>query len=112
MTATVIDFRVRLPIDLRPPLEVPPAVADQYDAVLGTSTSLKRTLADLKEEMAENGVEHAIVHAEFEFGDPADALNAAVAQLIQDVRFEIDRIQAITRGSRRSRPCYRARFHA
>ena len=84
MAATVIDFRVRLPIDLRPPLETPPALAGQYDAVLGTTASFQRTLADLKDEMAENGVDHAIVHAEFEFGDPADALNAAVAQLISD----------------------------
>jgi uncharacterized protein len=84
MPATVIDFRVRLPVDLRPPLETPPAVAEQYDAVLGTSTTFQRTLADLKDEMAENGVDHAVVHAEFEFGDPADALNDEVARLIGD----------------------------
>ncbi len=84
MAATVIDFRVRLPVDLRPPLETPPAVAEQYDAVLGTSTSFQRTFADLQSDMAGNGVDHAVVHAEFEFGDPADALNDAVAQLLRD----------------------------
>ena len=84
MAATVIDFRVRLPIDLRPPLETPPAVSEQYDAVLGTSTTFQRTFADLKEEMTQTGVGHALVHAEFEFGDPADAMNAAVALVITD----------------------------
>ena len=84
MAATVIDFRVRLPIDLRPSLETPPAVSEQYDAVLGTSTTFQRTFADLKAEMKQTGVGHALVHAEFEFGDPADAMNAAVALVITD----------------------------
>lgn len=82
MVATVIDFRVRLPIDLRPALETPPVVAEQYDAILDTSTSFERTFADLQEEMKQTRVGHALVHAEFEFGDPADAMNEAVARVI------------------------------
>ena len=83
MADTVTDFRVRLPLDLRPPMETPKEVSEQYDAVLDLSTSSQRTFDDLKAEMATNGVGHAVIHAEYEFGDPADALNRAVAEVVQ-----------------------------
>ena len=84
MAAPVIDFRVRLAHELRPPTETPKEVSEQYDAVLDTTEKAKQTFDDLKTEMAEVGVEHAVVHAEFEFGDPADALNEAVAKIIAE----------------------------
>ena len=84
MASPVIDFRVRLPTDLRSPMETPKEVSDRYDAVLDTSTTQQRTFDDLKAEMEREGVEHAVIHAEFEFGDPADALNAAVAHIVRE----------------------------
>ncbi len=80
----VIDFRVRLPAELRPPAETPAALREQYDAELDISTSARRGLADLREEMDREGVDHAVLHAEFEFGDPADALNDAVARCVRE----------------------------
>ncbi|MHB2029091.1 MAG: amidohydrolase family protein [Acidimicrobiales bacterium] len=80
----VIDFRVRLPADLRPPENPGPEYTQQYDAVLGTNLTRERTLADLREDMAMCNVAHAVVHAEYEFGDSADALNEAVGRLVAD----------------------------
>lgn len=80
---TVIDFRVRLPQELRPPEpERPPEYTDQYDAVLGVSATRDRTLDQLRQDMADAGIGQAVVHAEYELGDPADALNEAVALLV------------------------------
>ena len=80
----VIDSRVRLPLDLRPASErvAPDEVMTQYDAVLGLGSTRQRSLQDLVADMDEAGVGHAVVHAEYEFGDPADALNEAVAALV------------------------------
>ncbi len=30
----VVDFRVRLPTELRPPVKLPPEYVDRYDAIL------------------------------------------------------------------------------
>ncbi len=79
----MIDFRVRLPAELRPAAETPPAIREQYDAVLDLSTNARRSLSELREEMDREGVDRAVIHAEFEFGDPADALNEAVAKLVR-----------------------------
>lgn len=79
---TVIDFRVRLPQDLREPQELPFEYRHQYDRVLDLSHKIQRTLADLNAAMDAAGVTHAVVHAEYEVGDPADALNEAVATLV------------------------------
>jgi uncharacterized protein len=78
----VIDFRVRLPAELRPAAEPPPEHTEQYDAVLNVSATRDRTLTQLRADMAEAGVDRAVVHAEYEFGDPADELNEAVARLV------------------------------
>ena len=80
--AAVVDFRVRLPTELRPPEELPPEYVTRYDAVLGLEERRDLTLAALGAEMDAAGVEHAVVHAEYEYGDPADALNEAVAELV------------------------------
>jgi predicted TIM-barrel fold metal-dependent hydrolase len=59
-------------------------VREQYDAVLDISSNAARSLDDLRQEMAEIGVERAVVHAEYEFGDPVDALNEALAKLVAE----------------------------
>lgn len=78
-----VDARVRLPNEFRP-VEPPPhsGFTSRYEAVLGTSTSGEKTLADLLSEMADAGVTGAVLHAEYEYGDVAEALNEAVARLV------------------------------
>ena len=88
MASPIIDFRVRLPNEFRPQQELPAEYTSQYDEVLSISDNIEKTHADLVSEMDANGVDRAVVHAEFEFGDPADALNQAVADV---VRNEADR---------------------
>jgi uncharacterized protein len=80
----VIDFRVRLPLELRPSEELPDDYLAQYDAVLDLSANRHRTLADLMADMDASGTGHAVVHAEYEYGDVADALNEAVAKVVSD----------------------------
>ena len=79
---TVIDFRVRLPTELRPPVSMPPEYVDQYDAVLGLEARRDLSAEALVAEMVAAGVSHAVVHAEYEYGDPADDMNEAVAALV------------------------------
>ena len=83
MTAPVIDFRVRLPDEMRPEIDVPPEVWQQYQEVLGVQDKLKLGFEDLKAEMDACGVSHAVIHAEYEIGDPADAMNETVAELVK-----------------------------
>ena len=80
--ASIVDFRVRLPTELRPPVQLPPEYVDQYDAVLGLEARRDMSLAALIEEMDAAGVAHAVIHAEYEYGDPADELNEAVATVV------------------------------
>lgn len=80
----VIDFRVRLPLELRPSEDLPDDYLLQYDKVLDLSANRHRTLEQLVEDMDENSVSHAVVHAEHEFGDVADELNEAVAKVVAD----------------------------
>ena len=82
----VVDARVRLPMELRPEesSESKRNFYEQYDAVLSVTENSAKTLHDLREEMVLASVDHAIMHAEYEFGDPADALNEAVAQLVKE----------------------------
>lgn len=81
----VIDARVRLPLELWPAefRSLRDEYVTQYDAVLRLNANRERSLEQLKNDMETAGVSHAIVHAEHEMGDPADALNEAVAQLVQ-----------------------------
>ena len=79
---SIVDFRVRLPTELRPPVTLPPEYVDQYDAVLGLEKRRDLSVDELVGEMDAAGVAHAVVHAEYEYGDPADALNEAVAALV------------------------------
>jgi predicted TIM-barrel fold metal-dependent hydrolase len=78
----VIDFRVRLPLELRPSEDLPEDYLSQYDKVLDLSANRHRTLADLIADMEASGTGHAVIHAEYEYGDVADALNDAVAKIV------------------------------
>ena len=84
MSTPVIDFRVRLPEELRPAQDKPDELTAQYNAVLNMDTKISQTLDDLKQEMDSQNVGHAVLHAEFEIGDPADAMNEAVAKVVAD----------------------------
>jgi len=80
----VIDFRVRLPLELRPSEDLPADYLTQYDQVLDLSANRHRTLEQLIGDMDGAGVSHAVVHAEYEYGDEADALNDAVAKVVSE----------------------------
>lgn len=83
----IIDARISLPFELRPPLEKSEEVNqyyEQYNNILNLEKNRQQTLDDLINQMNENGVTHGILHAEYEYGDPADELNEAVAKVVQD----------------------------
>jgi len=83
--AGAVDARVRLPQEFRPTVPAPHSgFTARYDAVLGTGTTSERTLADLLAEMSDAGVTGAVLHAEYEFGEVAEALNVAVARLVAE----------------------------
>jgi predicted TIM-barrel fold metal-dependent hydrolase len=79
---SLVDFRVRLPVELRPSAEVPESFATGYGRVLGMGQTHDRTLEDLRGELRDAGVDLAVVHAEYEHGAVAAQLNEAVAQLV------------------------------
>jgi len=80
----MIDARVRVPADLRPQPDVVGDHYQRYDEVLGLRTKLTKTRAELESELDAAGVARAVVHAEYEHGDVADALNDAVAAMVAD----------------------------
>lgn len=79
----VIDVRVRLPMEFR-------SIAQsdhndfygKYNEVLSVLEKNTKDTATLLDEMVEADVEFAIIHAEYEFGEDADALNRSVASLV------------------------------
>lgn len=77
-----IDFRVRLPNDLRQPQTIPREYTERYDAVLDTASKSAATMNDLLRKMEASGVTHSVIHAEYEYGDPVDMLNEAVANAV------------------------------
>ena len=83
--AKIIDFRVRVPIALCPDIQLPQETLAQYNAVLDVTNKSKtsRTLEDLMADLDNNGVDHAVMHAENEIGDVADALNRTVADIVE-----------------------------
>ena len=100
----VIDFRVRLPLELRPSDELPDDYLAQYDQVLDLSANRNRTLDDLVSDMDRSGVGHAVVHAEYEYGDVADALNDAVGKLVSEQPGPVLRLWHDLDGSREDPP--------
>lgn len=82
----IIDARVRLPQDLRPtPYDAPRRQTEQYDAVLDLTAKLAgATLDGLLATMDQAGIARAVMHAESEGGEDADALNDALCQVLED----------------------------
>ena len=83
--AALIDFRVRVPLALCPEVDIPAESMSQYDAVLDMSgkNEASSTLDDLFFALDDNGIDHAVIHAENEHGDVADALNRTVVDIVE-----------------------------
>ena len=84
---TIIDARVRLPQDRRPNLaySAPPGQTEQYDRVLGLTDKMNNgRLADLITDLDANQISHAVMHAETEGGESADALNDALCGVLAE----------------------------
>ena len=81
----LIDARIRLPFEYRKVSEEEQLnFYAKYNEVLHVGTTTTKTTETLLEEMDEAGVTHGVVHAEFEFGENANQLNQAVAQVVED----------------------------
>lgn len=80
----IVDARVRLPFDRRPISPRPAHLAERYDSVLATDLTRETPFEQLLIDMDECGVSSAIMHAEYEYGDPAQELNEAVAEIVSD----------------------------
>jgi predicted TIM-barrel fold metal-dependent hydrolase len=65
-------------------MDVPAPLREGYDAVLGLGSTYDKSTADLDADLTAAGVTHAVVHAEYELGDVADALNDATAALCEN----------------------------
>lgn len=81
----IIDARVRLPQELRPSptYAAPRRQTEQYDRVLQLTDKMNTGgLADLLQVMDAEGVGRAVMHAESEGGESADALNEALCQVL------------------------------
>jgi predicted TIM-barrel fold metal-dependent hydrolase len=84
---SIIDARVRLPQDRRPSgaYVAPQRQTEQYDRVLGLTDKMNAgRLEDLLKDLDDNDIGHAVLHAETEGGEPADALNDAVCQVLAE----------------------------
>ena len=82
-----IDARVRLPQELRPNprYQAPRQQTEQYDKVLGLTTKMNEgRLEKLLMAMDSLGIRKAVMHAESEGGEDADALNEALAQVLSE----------------------------
>lgn len=81
---TIIDARVRLPQDRRGGAYAAPArQTEQYDAVLGLTDKMNGgTLDGLLATLDEQGIEHAVMHAESEGGEDGEALNDALDEVV------------------------------
>jgi predicted TIM-barrel fold metal-dependent hydrolase len=82
----VVDARVRLPQQARPSIPSAPRLqVEQYDAVLDLTARLAEgTLESLLAAMDTAGIGWAIMHAESEGGEDGEALNDALAEVLDD----------------------------
>lgn len=81
----IVDARVRLPQDLRPDADyqAPPRQREQYDTVLDLTAKMNAgTLDALLADLDRAGIGQAVMHAESEGGEDADALNAALCAVL------------------------------
>lgn len=83
-TNEIIDFRTRIPQELFPDLPLKMNNITQYDAVLDIKNKYREISTEsLLALMDRNNVTHAIIHAEYEYGDIADELNKIVVELVE-----------------------------
>lgn len=82
--ARLIDFRVRVPFALCPKIDIPAENVKQYDAILDVynKAAAGQTLEDLLKVLDASAIDHAVLHAENEVADVADALNRTVADIV------------------------------
>ena len=83
----VVDARVRLPQDRRPSAgyAAPPELVEQYDRVLDLSSKMNAgSLDGLLAELDAAGIGRAVMHAESEGGEDADALNEALRAVLDE----------------------------
>jgi predicted TIM-barrel fold metal-dependent hydrolase len=80
-----VDARVRVPREMFPESsDEPPHLLDGYQRVLKTKQrNAGQSVDTLLRAMDEASIDHAIVHAEYEYGDPADGLNRVVAGMVE-----------------------------
>lgn len=94
----IVDARVRLPADRRPPVDlddVPARLRAGYAAALDTEATVQRDTGDLLAALdAADAV--ALVHAEHEWGDQADALTDAVAALVAEHPHRLAGVGSVT----------------
>ncbi|MBV9172040.1 MAG: amidohydrolase, partial [Chloroflexi bacterium] len=86
---TIIDARVRLPQDRRATktYQAPSRQTEQYDRVLGLTDKMNSgTLHGLLAVMEEQGISQAVMHAESEGGEDADALNERLRRVVDEHR--------------------------
>ncbi|MDP9842180.1 putative TIM-barrel fold metal-dependent hydrolase [Streptosporangium lutulentum] len=84
---SIIDARVRLPQELRPSqtYAAPRRQTEQYDKVLQLTDKMNTgRFADLLQVMEDEGIDQAVMHAESEGGESADALNEALCQVLAE----------------------------
>ncbi|MER6178803.1 amidohydrolase family protein [Streptosporangium sp. NPDC001681] len=83
----IIDARVRLPQHLRETAtyNAPFRQTEQYDRVLGLTGKMNEgTLPDLLAAMDAEGIDRAVMHAESEGGESAEALNEALVKVVAE----------------------------
>lgn len=81
----MIDVRMRLPYEFRSiTAEEMKAFYGRYDDLFDITQMLEIKGEHLLEEIDRNNISHAVVHAEYEFGENPSELNMALAQFIQE----------------------------
>ncbi len=84
---SIIDARVRLPQDRRPTVtySAPARQTEQYDRVLGLTDKMNSgRLVDLLADLDAQGISRAVMHAETEGGESAEALNEALCTVLAE----------------------------
>jgi hypothetical protein len=84
---SVVDARVRLPQGCRPDraYHAPERQTEQYDRVLNLTDKMNGgRLVDLLQVMDDSDIAHAVMHAETEGGESADALNESLCRVLAE----------------------------
>ncbi|RKT89056.1 hypothetical protein SAMN05421805_13423 [Saccharopolyspora antimicrobica] len=100
---TIIDARVRLPQDCRPgrAYSAPARQTEQYDRVLDLTSKMNNgTLGGLLSTMDDQGITHAVMHAESEGGEDAEALNDGLEEVLAEHGDRFRGIGCLDLGSR------------